>query len=85
MYSRWTVLMIPRVVQGRPNEWKCYRTIHSCVFPNPRRAQPPDLLESLPEFACFVNIDLAGLLGVGLSELFADPQCLDSFDENASL
>ena len=58
--------------------------VHRCKLSNPFGIQPTNLLEDCPEFASFVNINLAGLLGVSLSEFFVDFQTLDSFDEDSA-
>lgn len=55
------------------------------VLGDPAGIEPSDFLERLPQFAGLVDIDLAGLLGVGLAELLADAQGLDALDEDAAL
>jgi len=47
--------------------------------------KPADLLIRLPQFAGLVDIDLASLLRICLSEFFANPKSLDASLENASL
>lgn len=55
------------------------------VFLDPLLVQPADLVECLPQLAGLVDVDLAGLLGIGLSELLANSESFDSLDEDSSL
>lgn len=55
------------------------------IFLDPLLIQPADLVECLPQLACLVDVNLAGLLGVGLSELLANSISFNSLDEDSSL
>ena len=47
--------------------------------------KPTDFLVGLPQLAGFVNVNLAGLLGICLAKLLANPQGVDAGLEDASL
>lgn len=47
--------------------------------------EPSNPLEGCPEFASLVDVDLASLLTIGLSELLASLQAFDASEEDATL
>lgn len=49
------------------------------------RLEPANLLVGLPEFASLIDVDLARLLGVCLTELLADSESVDAGHEDPSL
>ena len=46
--------------------------------------EPTDFVECRPKFASLVDIDLACLLSIGLSELLFDFESLNSLDEDSA-
>lgn len=52
---------------------------------DPGRVEPAHLLKGGPELRCLVDINLAGLLRVGLAKLFAGAQTLQATLKDASL
>lgn len=58
----------------------CLEIFLKVLFP-----KPTDLLIGRPELASLVNIDLTGLLSIGLSELFANAKGFDASLEDPSL
>jgi hypothetical protein len=59
--------------------------ISSDELRNPFRVQPSNLVKCLPELASLIDINLAGLLGIRLSKFLANPESLDSLDEDPTL
>jgi len=55
------------------------------VLLDPFGVKPSDLLVCLPELGCLVDVDLAGLLSIRLSELLLDSQCVNSSLEDSAL
>ena len=51
---------------------------------NPFWSQPSNLVKCLPEFASFVDVDLASLLRIRLSELLAYLICFDPLNEDSA-
>jgi len=52
---------------------------------NPFRVQPSNLVKCLPQLAGLVDINLASLLSIRLSEFLANLESLDSLDEDPTL
>ena len=60
-------------------------TIYLEIFLKVLFPKPTDLLIGRPELAGLINIDLTGLLSIGLSELFANAKGFDASLEDPSL
>lgn len=53
-------------------------------LPDPVVFEPVNLVEGLPQFAGFVDINLACLLCVCLSEFFVDAKSIETFHEDST-
>lgn len=59
-------------------------SVHLDVLDDVLLVEPTDFVECRPKFAGLVDIDLACLLSIGLSEFLFDFESLDSLDEDSA-